>query len=147
MAKYKGDTLRGGHYDFLAGALSEQVSFQGLETFLSGFLMGGMVAPISNTVASTVQNRNDVKNLYKRAFKNEEWKEIKNKREEQLNKDVNKLNRIYNDPRQYFNADLENLQAQKEYQKVMKAAMENNDHKGMIDAQDSSVMEHLVTGS
>ena len=146
MAKYKGDTLRGGHYSFLAGALSEQVSFQGLETFLSGFLMGGMVAPISNTVAYTVQNRNDVKNLYKRAFKNEEWQEIKSKREEQLNKDVNKLNRIYNDPRQYFNADLENLQAQKEYQKVMKAAMENNDHRAMIDAQDSSVMEHLVTG-
>ena len=145
MAKYKGDDVRGGHYDFLAGALSEQASLQGLETFLSGFLMGGMVAPISNTVASTVQNRNEVKNLYKRAFKNEEWQEIKNKREEQLNKDVNKLNRIYNDPRQYFNADLENLQSQKEYQKQMKAAMENNDHRAMKDAQDGSVMEHVVT--
>jgi hypothetical protein len=145
MAKYRGDDVRGGHYDFLAGALSEQVSLQGLETFLSGFLMGGMVAPISNTVAYTVQNRNEVKNLYKRAFKKEEWQEIKDKREEQLNKDVNKLNRIYNDPRQYFNADLENLQSQKEYQKQMKAAMENNDHRAMKDAQDGSVMEHVVT--
>ena len=145
MAKYNGDPVRGGHYSFLANALSEQVSLQGAETFLSGFLMGGFVAPISNTVASTVQNRNELNNIYKRVFKNEEWQEIRNKRDAQLAQDINKLNKFYEDPRQYLNPDLENVQSQKEYQNAMGVAQENNDRLGMEDAMDSSMIDHVTT--
>jgi hypothetical protein len=144
-AKFNGDPLRGGYYSFLGNALEEQVSITGLETFMSGFLMGGMVAPISNTVSATMQGKETANNMYKRVFKNEEWSKIRDQRDAQAAETVNKLNKFYADPRQYLNPALTNMQAQKEYQAAMKTAQENGSKKDYEDAKDGSLFEHIST--
>ena len=145
LAKHKGDPLRGGYYSFLGDAMNEQVSWQGLETFASGFLMGGMIAPISNTVAATTQGGETTKNLYKRVFKNEEWTKLRDEKDAKAAETINKLNKFYEDPRQYLSGDLENMQAQVEYQKAAKVASENGDRKLYEDVMDASMVDHVKT--
>ena len=145
LAKYRGDSLRGGYYSFLGDAMNDQISLQGLETFASGFLMGGMISPISNTVAATTQNKDARNNIYKRVFKNEEWTKLRDERDAQAAETINKLNKFYEDPRQYLSGDLENMQAQVEYQKAAKVASENGDRKLYEDTMDASMIDHVKT--
>ena len=54
--KFRGDATRGGYHNYL---LSNFGGGHGIgettEVFLSGFLMGGLIAPVSNTIASAAQ--------------------------------------------------------------------------------------------
>ncbi len=144
-AKYLGDESKGGYYSYLASGMSSQMSAQGFETFMSGFLMGGMVAPISKTIGATIQGKQAANNLWMKVADPEAYKQMIADRNTQLTKDVNMLNKFYEDPRQYLSPDLANTVAQKEYQKGMKVAQENGDRKTFEDLRDSSLLEHVST--
>jgi hypothetical protein len=167
MDKYKGDALRGGYMKYMASNMVKQISPQGFETFMSGYLMGGFIAPVSNTVAAVTQGKagfegtlagkvaQGVENKFMQVKYREdpakytEYKtrqeEIKAKREQTLNEDIDMLNELYEKSHEYFSPDLENMMEQKEYQIGMDIAQKNNDKKTYYDMKDSSLIKHITT--
>ena len=53
-AKYNDDVGLGGYYSYVASNIGKQFSGQGFETFMSGFLMGGIAGPIANVGGKAV---------------------------------------------------------------------------------------------
>ena len=168
-AQYNGDAVRGGYMASLGSGLTKQVSSQGLETFMSGFLMGGIVSPISSGVGNIVQAAGGntagisdsmagkigtaVANQYVKRTKGEEaynervgaQKKIATKREETLDEDIKMLNEFYENPTEYFSPELENLTAQKAYKEAMDLAEKNGDKRIYHDLRDGSTTKHITT--
>ena len=166
-AKYEGDPARGGWMEHLANSTIKHhpLTGSGFEVFMSGFLMGGMISPVSNTMAAITQGKSGfqgtlagtvaegVEGIYKKATLEEDeyikYKttkaDIKAQRENELNDTVNKLNEIFANPKDYFNHNMENMMEQKEYQKLMGLAEGNNDKKTYYDMQDASTISHIQT--
>jgi hypothetical protein len=128
-------SVRGGAWSAMAENMEKQFSAEGAEIFFSGFLMGGMVQPVTKGVSYGFNRMRQGKN----------YNEIKIKREEQLNDKVNMLNEMYNDPAKYFAPDLENLVEQSEYQKGMKKSQGVDDAKSYHDLKDASTFKHIMT--
>ena len=168
-AMYKGDANRGGYMSSIVGNLSKQVGPQGLETFMSGFLMGGMVSPISTGVGNITQAIGGntagfadsraakigtaISNQYTKAFKGQEAYETKVKeqadqrteRNTKLEKDIETLNEFYEDPTKYFSPELENLMSQKAYKEAMDEAEKRGDKRMFHDLADSAETKHVMT--
>jgi hypothetical protein len=166
--KYKGDVSRGGYMNHLVDNLGGGHGMgAAAETFLSGFLMGGMTAPLSMGISAAMRGKKGFEGtmagavggkVHEQAIRmrygkdSKEYtqyaasqKKIKTDREDKLNADVNMLNEIYTDPKQYFSPAMENLMEQKEYRKAMGLAEKNGDERTYYDMKDSSSTKHITT--
>lgn len=114
--KYKGNVYRGGYYDYVLNAMGGQLSKQGFETFMSGFLMQKIAGPISHlqlaveskgeslrgTMGETIYK--GAEDLYNKVTKSKQkyatWKTEREERETKLNKsiqdDIDKLKELFN---------------------------------------------------
>ena len=167
-AKYQGDAMRGGYMMSLLGNMGGGHGIgTAMETFLSGFLMGGMTAPISMAVAATTQGSKGfegtlagelggkahaqaIRLRYGTTSKEyqshiAEQKEIKSKRLDNTNKDANMLNALYTDPNLYFSPAMENLMEQRDYRKGLGEAEKRGDTKTYYDMKDGSAAKHITT--
>ena len=145
QAKYEGDPTRGGYMKYLADNLVKQVSGTGLETFASGFLMGGLISPISGAMGATLNGKQTYNNLKNRFLKRKEWKEAVAERDKELQSDIDILNELYADPLKYFSPDLEGLVELSEYQKVTEDARKKGDARTYYDMKDSSNAKYILT--
>jgi hypothetical protein len=53
-AQYKGDLTRGGYYAYVARNIEKQMTPEGFEVFMSGFLMGGLAGPVSTAAGKSI---------------------------------------------------------------------------------------------
>lgn len=136
--EWRGTPLKGGYYAAITDNLHKQVSAQGLETFASGFLMGGLVGPVMS-IPSYIQDN------YKKYTKPEDFAKERKRKEDYINDTVNKLNDLWNNVGDALVNDLDNLSAQDEYQKGMAEAVKNGDSKAYHDLKNSSYFEHIDT--
>lgn len=153
-AKYKdGDAMRGGFMNYMAATgtnLGKQFSAQGAETFLSGFLMGGFISPVSNTIAAiSPQNMQQegtfLNNTILKFTDKAAYDKTKADRDASLNNTLEKLNELYEDPNKYFSPDLENAMEQKEYVEGMNQSQKNGDKKTYYDLKNAAGAKHILT--
>lgn len=175
MLKYdEGNLTRGGLYNFIGSGLEKQISAQGVETFLSGFLMGGMISPISGAISNmtnksssgametgvqyAVRKGGDVFQRTRAIIggsesagakavteRRAERERLDKKYEADGQKDVNALNEYYKDPIKYLSAHVDNLEFQQETKKAMEDAEQAGNHKAKRDAADASSRNHILT--
>jgi len=134
------------HRAAVASAVDSQMSGQGFETFMSGFLMGGIVQGPQKLffqgVPALYQQRN--------AKSREEYQEYKKRREEMIDKVVEVHNTAWNrmadsmDNTMWDPAKL-NFLVQKEAASEMEQAIANDDMFGFMDAKDFSKFHHMAT--
>jgi hypothetical protein len=135
---------RAGYLSY-AGALSEgfgnQLSGKGAETFLSGFLMGGLVqGPQALAYQYAPQI---VKDFRDRAKDPEGYKKRQDERKAQQEKITNFLNNVAADPNKLFDPIYANMQSQKDFANLMAAAESDGNKKAHKDAAQDSILEHV----
>jgi hypothetical protein len=135
---YKGTPLKGGYWAAVGENIQKQFSGTGFETFMSGFLMGGLLQPVTKAPSY-------LKSTYLRFKDPTTYQAQKAKGIEQLNEMVNKLNDMYKDPLKYFNQDLANLESQTKYDEAARKASEQGDAKTYHDIKDASFYDHVYT--
>jgi hypothetical protein len=128
---------RGGYYDSLAKNISSQFSSQGFETFTSGFLMGGLVSPVSSVLSGVGGKFN--------ALTDKNYQTTKEQAIADLNKKANILNDLYKDPLKMHNLNLNNLVEQKEMSQTMSEAEQEGDTKKFYDTKYRSMANHFYT--
>ena len=144
--QYKGTANRGGFLSTVGANLQKQVSAQGFETFLSGFLMGGMIAPVSGAIGAVTSGKSQALSDITLKFSDpQEYEQKVAERNQKLDETVKNLNELYKDPRMYFNPNMENAESQKEYAEGMTKAQKDNDAKTYYDMQNSSGTNHILT--
>lgn len=136
---YEGDALKGGLLVSLANGLQKQASAQGFETFASGFLMGGLVQPVTMIPGKVRKN-------YKRvtAKGREEYAAQQKARDEYIDKTVEKLNDIYENNPSYFMNDLNDLVTQAKHARNISNANKTGDKKLLKDIQERSNFDAIT---
>tara|TARA_R100000988_G_scaffold103712_1_gene84380 strand:- start:702 stop:16298 length:15597 start_codon:yes stop_codon:yes gene_type:complete len=129
--------------DAVKRGVGSQMSGQGLHTFMSGFLMGGLVQGPQKFLMQTTPN------LFRwgkdKVMGTTEFADYRAKRDEQVANTVERLNKIYNDPSQYFDIKKLNAMTQKELNSAMFEAAGANDITSFMDFNDHSIFSHLYT--
>jgi len=120
-------------------AIRSQFSRQGLDVFLSGFLMGGGIQPIQNLVMNKGQL------LAMRFGKKEKFDQYKKEQEDWTKKQVDALNSVAQDPLQYAKWIDQNLMLQRDLSKEYEQAVEEGDEKTANDAKQDSLFHHVHT--
>jgi uncharacterized protein (UPF0297 family) len=140
------DPLAGG-YDLFGGSMkygiSEQMGSQGLETFMSGFFMGGLVGMPQKAIFQGMPE------LYQRTFNKEEFAKEKAKNKAYVDNLVSFMNETGNDlvkdPTSMFGLDKLNFIAQKQAAEGMSKAQQENDILGYIDMKDHAKFMNMFT--
>jgi hypothetical protein len=145
LNNYAGDATRGGFMAYMDNVGKNLGGEDPFGTFMSGFLMGGAIKPVSNVIAASTGQSPTLNNLYLKFSNKEEYNRIKKNRDAMLAQTVNQLNEVYKDPTKYFSADMENLQSQQQIQQDMIEADKNNDTKTYQDLKDASTVKHVMT--
>jgi hypothetical protein len=120
-------------------AVKSQFTKQGLDVFLSGFLMGGGIQPIQNLVMNKGQL------LSMKLGKKEKFDQYKTDQEKWTKKQVDALNSVAQDPIQYAKWLDQNLMLQRDLSKEYDEAVEEGDEKTANDAQQDSLFHHVHT--
>ena len=125
------------------GSLGRDVfSMQGLETFMSGFLMGGAMSmaggPLKTLGVGT-------KNYIWSKVSKESYKKYKAQRELMKTQAVEALNEIIKDPERFFSRRRESTTLQINANGNMVEAKSNNDDKSFYDAKDDKTLDHIFT--
>jgi len=148
-AQFRGNTERGQWYNMLGDNLVKQVSKEGLHTFMSGFMIPGLIGPVMGPVGQIKQELysggQGIKNLSLRYTDPAQWKKVKDERAAKLDDTVEKLNEFYADPAKYLSPDLLNLQQQKAARQGEDDAEQMDDTKTLHDIKDSASFEHITT--
>lgn len=139
---YKDKSLGG--FDYAAGhawnALGKEVtSMRGLETFASGFLMGGFMGKAQNLFVK------DVPGIYYRVAQPAKYAEYKQNKINSRKEAVNGLNELYSNPLKYFSSRNESAVVQKQTSDVMNQAEDAGDAKTFQDAKDLKMFDHIFT--
>lgn len=148
--------------DSYGKGIGEQFSGQGAETFLSGFLMGGLMGrggKIARKIGTGLnESSNKVKDLFYSKTDPTAFKEAKEKREiakaekeakikkydEFRTNLINNLNEFYEDAGKMFSRDLEHMSVQEILDAKAKQAQETGDDKFLIDFTDTSLFESVT---
>ena len=117
------------------GGVVKQFGAQGAETFLSGFLMGGLVGPVQTLIYKNGWE------AFQKATDRPEYDRIKNEQKQRTNTIVNAINKM--DPKQYFNVLEENMVTQVSLDKLMDQGEETDDAKQFHDAKSDSMFSHF----
>jgi hypothetical protein len=143
---YKDPALGG--FDFAAGnawkALGDEfTSARGLETFASGFLMGGFMGKVQNGFIKDVpQVYYYTKDKIKGTNKLQEYKTNRDKTRQNA---IAGLNELYSNPLKYFSSRNESAVVQKHTSDVMNQADDQGDAKTFQDAKDLKMFDHIFT--
>lgn len=139
------DPDRAGSANFLGklgDAFGEQFSGQGAETFLSGFLMGGLVQGPQTLAMSGVNAAKDFNAKRKDPTAYAEREAQREKDREGITTFINDLG---SDPKKFFDAMYGNFKAQKDFSNLMNEAEANGDQKAHGDAQTDALFSHVKT--
>jgi len=137
-ALYENDIARGGAWDNIGRNLQKQASWGGFEVFMSGFLMGGFIQPITSIPQYGAKASKYLSDPAK--YKSEQASK-KQKREDV----AQKLNDMYKDPLKYFGPEMHDLSVSKKINEEMDKAEENGDKKQFQDIKDQGLYEHIIT--
>jgi len=144
--EWRGTALKGGYYASITDNLYNQVSPEGLDVFMSGFLMGGMIAPVASTMGSLMpgsKQNSYLKTTYQKFFNPEQYNALKADQLEYMEKTANKLNKLWENVGDALAPDLENLVKQDEYTNGMAEAMADGNKKAYHDLKDMGYFEHI----
>jgi len=124
------------------GAAS-QWSGQGLHTFMSGFLMGGIVQGPQRLMFDVTPN---VLRWGKdKVMKTTDYADYRAKRDKEIGNAVDTLNKVYADPKKYFDITKLNAMTQKELNSAMFKAAGADDITSFMDYKDHGVFSALYT--
>ena len=141
MDVYK-DPLRAGYEGYMGhfmNGLKEQFSAQGAETFAGGFVMGMFVQPILAGPAIGISKIGKL-------FNNKEAvKAAKEARDQQLNKETESLNELYQNPLNYFAPNVINAVKNGRVAANVTEASENNNKKEVADNIAELKSNHIMT--
>jgi hypothetical protein len=127
----------------LGEGFGEQISAQGAETFLSGFLMGGIVqAP--QTVAFEYLPQAG-KDFYERVKDKEAYDKKLAERKATQDRITNFINAVQADPKKFYDRIYENAQKQKDFSTLMAKAESVGDMKLHKDLSNDSIFTHVKT--
>ena len=135
---------RAGYLSYTASlgeGFGNQLSGKGAETFLSGFLMGGLVqGPQALAFQYAPQV---VKDFQERRADPAKYEERRRVRREQQEKITNFLNTVAEDPKMLFDSVYGNMQAQKDFATLMDVSESDGNKKAHKDASQDSIFEHV----
>jgi len=123
----------------IKAGLGSQWSGHGFETFMSGFLMGGLVQVPQKLVFEYGPQ------LYQQYQDPKAYAEYQKKRDEYINETVKVLNEAYENPEEYFSPDKLNVIKQKMANEEMFDASFEGSVLGFMDAKDKGIFEHIHT--
>ena len=122
-------------------AVSSQVSGQGIETFLSGFLMGGLAKGPQKLIFEVLPN------LKNRVLNTEEYKAYQEQKEKAVKELVEERNKSWNqfadDPIAYLEKHKNDFLIQNEVNSEMNEASYDGDTFKFIDAKDFGKFHHI----
>ena len=121
-----------------AGAKS-QMSGEGFEVFMSGFLMGGLVRGPQKLVFEKAPE------YYKKKTDPEGYAEYQKAKEDYVKETVDILNEVYENPEEYFHPDKINALTQKEVNESLFSSSFAEDALSFMDNKDSGIFRHLYT--
>lgn len=125
----------------LGEGFGNQISGKGAETFLSGFLMGGLVqGPQALAFQYAPQVAKDYMERKKDPVK---YQQRQDQRKAQQEKITNFLNKVAEDPKMLFDPVYANLQAQKDFSTKMDLSEQDGNKKAHKDASQDSIFEHV----
>jgi hypothetical protein len=140
---YNNNNAKGAHESFMgrmAEGIGEQFSGQGLETFMGGFLMGSMVGPIQGVPFWAMRKVQQF-----RSKNDPQYADYKAKKTEQIQKQADLLNKMYSNPREYFNSRVNAMEMQAQFANQQQEAAESGDKKQHYDAKDEVLFESVHT--
>ena len=139
------DPDRAGTANFLSklsDSFGEQFTGQGAETFLSGFLMGGLVQGPQTLATSGI---NAIRDANAKRKDPKGYAERVARREKDRQDITTFINDLGADPKKFFDAMYANFKAQKDFSNLMNEAEANGDQKAHGDAQSDSLFSHVKT--
>ena len=140
------DPLRAANNTVLR-AMSEgvmsQMSAQGLDVFLSGFLMGGVLQPVQTGIFKPAQMASMRIGDY--INKTNQYEEYQKQEQERLQKYVDTLNDVTRNPKAYAKWIDENLKLQRDMHADYARAEKTGDIKEGEDAKQDSLFSHVYT--
>lgn len=126
-----------------ASAVDSQMSARGFETFMHGFLMGGLVQGPQRILFQGIPN------MYNRTVNKEQFQEYQKQKNEYIEKLVEQYNKGYNEmldsPDGQFNPDKLNFAVQHDTSKEMDVYNYEGDPLGFFDAKDFAQFQHSMT--
>jgi len=144
--EWSDNIVKGGYYASIIDNLHKQATPQGLDVFMSGFLMGGMIAPVASTMGSFIpgsKQQSFLKETYMKYFDTTTYTDLRAKQEQKANEDMNMLNDLWNSKGEALAPDLESLSKQNAYSKGMADAKDEGNSKAYYDLKDMSFFEHI----
>ena len=135
-----GSEAQGKYWDNMLYGLKEQFTGQGLETFLSGFLMGTVISPVNFSIKQVSSMKGGG---YKAFTDPKNYKAGRSTEKNRLESDVRLINELFKDAGDVFKAKGNNLAAQSEMEKEMMDAVMNGDQFEFQNAKNKSYRAHL----
>ena len=138
----------------MLGGLKSQMSGQGMETFLSGFLMAGpMTAAQSAFFGAFDMGRRAKLKMQDKAFKADAanagkaspFEQQLNAEKDYDNKVLDALNDITKDPKKYFSAIEQNARTQADLERLGEQAAADGDTHAAKNIKDESLTNHIIT--
>ena len=111
----------------------------GFKTFMSGFLMGGLVQPFQTVMFEYVPN------TYTYVTDRKKYDEYAKKKEDYINEASKTLTEMFDDPRNLFKLTNLNTLTQKQLNKFMLLSSYNNDIMAFKDSKDAASFHHVLT--
>jgi len=129
--------------DAISEGVASQMSGQGLHTFMSGFLMGGVVQGPQKILFQGMPNvLRGVKDKVKGTT---EMADYRKNKEEYIKKTVDILNKVYQDPSTYFDPKKLNVLTQKELNQRMRAASYEGNILEFMNDKDHAIFSAIYT--
>jgi len=119
--------------------VKSQMSHQGFEVFMSGFLMGGLVQGPQKWVFE------DGPKLYEKYTDRETYDKHIKETENYIDQTVKVLNEVYEDPAAYFNPEKINILSQKQLAEDLYRASLDGEIMSFVDVQDESLFRGIHT--
>ena len=120
--------------DILGEAFEKQASWQGLETFASGFVMGAFATPLNRAIPFAQQK-------YMQLFKKDEYKAYRDNVDNYLTKMTKSVNETFGkDPLEFLNSKVFNLGTQAELANVI----DTGDTKVERDAKEEATIKSVT---
>jgi ADP-ribose pyrophosphatase YjhB (NUDIX family) len=129
--------VRNGFYAMLGQSFQKQISPEGFETFLSGFLMAGPVNVVTGSVTGSIDQI--------KKFRDPQYKEKRVKAMDDLINKQKVFNEVYDDPFYYFDINLRNAENQGKHKEAMQRAEQDGDAKTFYDSKHAAETEHILT--
>ena len=142
---YMDPSLGGSDYvkSMVYSSLGKNVfSKQGIETFASGFLMGGMTSVGGKVLKSGLTGSSE---LFMKKFSPEKYDAYVKNKQQAKTIVINAMNTIMADPNKFFSRTKESAVNQKKVSQNLSEASINNDDYAFYNAKDEQAFDHIFT--